>query len=213
MLCTIADIKTLLQRDDADDDALLTSLARMASDWLANWVGRYDDERGNGSLLEYFDGREETHPGDKPFVRPRGYPIYSVPSLKAANALPDLADADELVADEDYRLNFTRIDHLTNGRDLGRPFTARGGFVRFTYYGGWWPAENGDAPPSVRPVPAANRDACALLAFHLYQNKDHFGQQSFQVGTAEITQVVRDIDGLLGAIKAAFGHLRPVPIG
>jgi hypothetical protein len=56
-------------------------------------------------------------------------------------------------------------------------------------------------------------DACALLAFHLYQNKDHFGQQSFQVGTAEITQVVRDIDGLLGAIKAAFGHLRPVPIG
>lgn len=214
-LCNKDDAKVLLGRTEADtgDDELIARMCVIASQWIAAECGRYDEVLGV-SLLEQFVERVELHGGALPYVDLAGWPIHRTGQtfeVRSADNLAAVAAADLLVENTDWTLRRSRLLHLEYGRNLFTAFTMTGGWLQVKYSGGWTPA---DLPPEAAPtpgwpeVPQPVRDAAALLAAHLFRNKDFFGSRSFQVGTGTIDQVVKDIH-VVDAIGAAINPLKP----
>ncbi len=210
MLCTVDDIKTLMGRTDGDDDALIGQMAALASNWCAHHCGRYDAASGQ-SLIEAFTGRVEEFPAGEPHVDLAGYPLAPDAGLVVvvASNRANLDTETPLTAGVDYHYGgLSRLYRLSTGRRSGRAFGWVSGWVRVTYAGGWHPADSADpVPAGFAAVPPLHRSACATLAKHLFENRDHFGQRSFQVGTATIDTVVRDL-GVVAIVQQAFDGLR-----
>jgi len=223
MLCTVEQVKTRLGRtDEADtaDDAAILVCCRMASHWLAGWVDAMDHDPPDGqaprSLLEYFVDRVQLVNVEErqSWVRLRGFPIVAVSEVVASSTLGGLDAATPLVENTDWWRALRTIERLSSGRNLGQPFTVPGGFVRVTYSGGYWPADGEEIiPEGWQPVPDEKRDAAVEVAMHLFKHRDHFGQRLTNVGTATISEVVTRIEGLVGVVESAFGHLRRVGVG
>ena len=206
-LCSVDDVKTLLGRTDTEEDQAISAMVDLASRWLAAHIGRVCSSSGT-SLLEYFTDRVETLDAGESFVDLLGYPVVGDIVVVESSTLPGLDTATPLTANVDYRLEHSRVIRLTSGRDLGKPFAIVGGFVKVTYSGGWWaPDATGTMPDGWCAVPAAQRQAATVLARHLFQYKDHFGQRSIEVGTATISEVIRDLN-VIGVINTVFDPLK-----
>jgi hypothetical protein len=208
-LCTTADVKAIIGRDDDEDDVIIATMCTLASNWIAADAGRFDHAAGR-SLLEAFANRVEYHEGAAPFVDLAGFPIVGAIEVRSALQRDEVDTADVLTVNSEYAVKRTRVSHLEYGRDLFTDFTLAGGWVRVKYNGGWVRADIPDeeAPlPGYAEVPAALRQAAAFLAHHLFKNKENFGARSFNVGTATIEQVVRDLD-VVGAITAVVNPLK-----
>lgn len=223
MLCTLEEVKTQLQRlseADTADDATITAMARMASDWLAYWVDAFDPNPPEGqgsSLLEYFVDRVQTEEiwQAQPFVRLAGFPVVAVSEVLASATDYGLDDETPLEHRHEWRLDGRSVVRLTGGRSLGQSIAPIGGFCRITYSGGWWPADADpeEIPEGWSPVPQSKRDAAAFVAAHLYRHRENFGQRVTNVGTATINEVATKIEALMDAVQRAFGHLKFVGIG
>lgn len=182
-LCTIADVKAILDADPGDVmDAQIQAAIDLVNGWLPILLDCCDPETGV-SLLERFEDRVEKPAGGETFVRLRGMPVLSIAEVVEASTTAGLDDATALSEDDDWYRDRHFLHRLYAGTGSARPWDR---FVRVTYTGGYDPA--GTVTPTLA-LPPWLVTAAAQQASHMARHWEHFGQADFSVGTGSVTKV------------------------